>query len=142
MSACTFFGHGDCPESVRPQIRAAVLSLVEQGVLDFYVGCHGNFDRLVRSVLKELSSRLPKLRYCVVLAYLDKNAALLSEQGYPTLFPEGIENIPPRFAISWRNKWMINRADYIICYVKYSWGGAAGFRELAVKKGKAIIDLV
>ena len=142
MSACTFFGHGDCPEAVRPQIRAAVLSLVEQGVLDFYVGCHGNFDRLVRSVLKELSSHLPKLRYCVVLAYLDKKAALLSEQGYPTLFPEGIENIPPRFAISWRNKWMINRADYIICYVKYSWGGAAGFRELAVKKGKAIINLV
>ena len=29
-----------------------------------------------------------------------------------TLLPEGIENVPPRFAISWRNKWMLERSDY------------------------------
>jgi len=142
MPACTFFGHGDCPEAARDKIKDAVVSLIEQGVYDFYVGSHVNFDRLTRSVLKELSAEYPKLRYAVVLAYLDKTAAMLSEQNYCTLFPEGIENVPPRFAISWRNKWMINRADYVICYVKYSWGGAAQFRELAIKKGKNVIDLV
>ena len=142
MSACTFFGHGDCPEDARGRIKEAVLALIEQGVYDFYVGNQGNFDRLACSVLRELSAEYPKLRYDVVLAYLDKTAAMLSEQNYCTLFPEGIENVPPRFAISWRNKWLINKADYVICYVKYSWGGAAQFRELAIKRGKTVIDLV
>ena len=114
MSACTFFGHEDCPDSVRKQLRTAVLALAGQGVLDFYVGCNGNFDRLARSVLKELSSQFSGLRYCIVLAYLDKNAADLHEQSYPTLFPEGIEKVPPRYAISWRNKWMLSRAEYVI----------------------------
>lgn len=141
MSACTFFGHRDCPDSVRAQLKEAVQALVEQGVYDFYVGCNGNFDRIARSVLKELSSQHEKLRYVVVLAYLDKNASLIHEHGYPTLFPEGLEIVPPRFAISWRNKWMLGKADYVICYVKYTWGGAAQFREQAIKKGKNLIDL-
>jgi len=141
MPVCTFWGHGDCPDSVRPQIKEAVLTLIEHGVHDFFVGCNGNFDRLVRSVLMELSLQQKNLRYDVVLAYLDKNASLLYEQGYPTIFPEGIEKIPPRYAISWRNSWMLSKADYAICYVKYTWGGAAQFRKKAIKKGLKIIDL-
>ena len=52
--ACTFFGHRDCPETIKPKIRTAVIDLIENhGVTMFYVGNQGNFDRLVRSVLKE-----------------------------------------------------------------------------------------
>lgn len=140
MSACTFFGHGDCPDNIRPQLKDAILSLAESGVRDFYVGCNGNFDKLVRSVLREFSSE-NALRYAVVLAYLDERAAALHKEGYPTLFPEGLEDVPPRFAISWRNKWMIKKSDYVLCYVKYSFGGAAKFRESAIKQGKTVMDL-
>ena len=51
--AYTFFGHRDSPETIKPKIRAAVIDLIENhGVTMFYVGNQGNFDRLVRSVLK------------------------------------------------------------------------------------------
>ena len=49
--------------------------------------------------------------------------------------------MPLRFAISYRNKWMIEQSDYVVTYVNHSWGGAAQFKELAEKKGKTVIEL-
>ena len=58
-----------------------------------------------------------------------------------TLLPEGIESVPTRFAIEFRNKWMIDHSDIVVAYVTRSFGGAAKFRDLAKKKGKTVIDL-
>lgn len=57
------------------------------------------------------------------------------------MLPEGIETVHPRFAISWRNKWMIKQSDYVVTYVTHSWGGAAQFAELAEKQKKIIVSL-
>ena len=57
-----------------------------------------------------------------------------------TILPDGIETVPLRFAISYRNKWMIEQSDYAVTYVTRSWGGAARFKELAEKKEKVIIE--
>ena len=58
-----------------------------------------------------------------------------------TMLPEGIESVHPRYAISWRNKWMLNESDMVICYIIHSWGGAARYVEMARKKHKTIIEL-
>lgn len=49
--------------------------------------------------------------------------------------------MPPNYAISRRNMWMIDNADYVVTYVKYIVGGAARFKELSEKKGKIVINL-
>ena len=46
-----------------------------------------------------------------------------------------------RYAISWRNKWMIRESDVVITYITHSWGGAAQFAEMAKKKRKRIINV-
>ena len=54
MSACTFFGHRDCPSSIKPILREVLIDLIENHTVDmFYVGQQGAFDGIVRSVLKE-----------------------------------------------------------------------------------------
>lgn len=53
-----------------------------------------------------------------------------------TLYPEGLESVPLRFAISHRNKWMVEKSDYVIAYVNWNFGGAAQFYEMAKKKVK------
>ena len=58
-----------------------------------------------------------------------------------TMLPEGIENVPPRFAISWRNKWMLKQADMVITYITHSWGGAAQFADLAKRQRKQVINI-
>ena len=58
-----------------------------------------------------------------------------------TMVPEGVETVLPRFAISWRNKWMLDHADIVVTYITHSWGGAAQFAELAKRMGKRVVEL-
>ena len=143
MSVCTFFGHSDCPSTVAPKLRSVLIELIENhGVDVFYVGNQGSFDHMVRSALKVLAEIYPHIRYAVVLAYIPRKRDALTDFNYKnTLLPEGIEAVHPRFAISWRNKWMIRQADYVVTYITHSWGGAAQFADLAEKQRKVIINL-
>lgn len=71
MKVCTFFGHRDCPETIKPRLREVLADLiVSKGVDTFYVGNQGRFDGIVRSVLRELEQEYPEIHYAVVLAYL------------------------------------------------------------------------
>ena len=142
MAVCTFFGHRNCPSSVKPKLRSVLAEQIEhRGVDTFYVGRQGDFDGIVLSVLLELADVYPHISYNVVLERLpgkqDDPALDLSL----TMFPEGLEFAPPRFAISRRNEWMLKRADYVVTYVTHGWGGAAQFAEKAKRQGKAVIDL-
>ena len=143
MPACTFFGHRDCPSSIKPKPREALIDLIENHTVDmFYVGQQGAFDSMVRSVLKELVSLYPHINYAVVLERIPPKRDEFDIRDYSdTMLPEGIETVHPRFAISWRNKWMIKQSDYVVTYVTHSWGGAAQFAELAEKQKKTVINV-
>ena len=108
----------------------------------FYVGQQGAFDGIVRSVLKELVLVYPHINYAVVLERLPPKRDEFDTRDYSdTMLPEGIETIHPRFAISWRNKWMIMQSDYVVIYITHSWGGAAQFAEIAERQKKFLINL-
>jgi len=144
MSACTFFGHHDCPTSIKPKLRKVLIDLIENHAVDmFFVGQQGAFDGIVRSVLRELVLVYPHIRYAVVLERLPSKRDEFDTRDYSdTMLPEGIESVHPRFAISWRNKWMIKQSDYVVTYVTYSWGGAAQFFKMSIAQKKAVINLL
>ena len=138
---CAFFGHRDTPESIRPLLESAVKQIIERYPdTTFYVGNNGNFDRMVLSVLKSLSQDFPTISYAVILAYLPigKSAGF---DGLSTIYPEGIECVPKKYAISYRNDWIVKKADMVICYITHDYGGAAKFVEKACKKGKTVCNL-
>ncbi|MCQ2440539.1 MAG: hypothetical protein MJ076_01410 [Clostridia bacterium] len=58
-----------------------------------------------------------------------------------TIYPDGLEKVPRKFAIDRRNRMMIDWSNIVIIYVCYPFGGSAKFREIAEKKGKEIINL-
>ena len=142
-AACTFFGHRDCPSSLKSKLREALIDLIENHAVDmFYVGQQGTFDAIVRFVLKELVSVYPHINYAVVLERMPPKRDEFDTRNYSdAMLPEGIESVHPRFAISWRNKWMIEQSDYVVTYITHSWGGAAQFAEMAERKGKTIINI-
>lgn len=140
MPACTFFGHRDCPGSIRPKLYQTILRLIEENHVDrFYVGHQGAFDRYALAALKQAAAQYPHIRYDVVLAYLPVHDDDTLPQAH-TLFPTGIEHTPRRFAICYRNRWMVERSDYVVTYVLYR-GGASQFAELAQRKGKTMISI-
>ena len=136
----TFFGHKDTPKEIEPTLRTTLVDLIENhGATEFYVGNNGNFDTMVRRQLENLSQTYP-ITYNVVLAYIPTKKSEYDDFTN-TLLPEGIETVPKRFAISYRNKWMVNQADVVVTYVTHSFGGAAQFKELAERQGKTVIEL-
>ena len=141
--ACTFFGHRDCPPSIKPKLRAVLVDLIESQSVDmFYVGNQGTFDRLVRSVLRELVQEYPQIHYAVVLYRMPgKQNEDHPEDLSDTMLPEGIEEVSPRFAISWRNKWMLRQSDFVVTYITHAWGGAAQYAEMAKRQKKTVINL-
>ena len=136
---CTFFGHRDTPKEIEPTLRSALIDLIEnKNATVFYVGNHGNFDAMVRRQLEDLSKTYP-IKYYVVLAYMpSKNA----EPDEHSIFPEGIESVPRRFAINYRNKWMLNKSDIVVTYVNRPIGGAWEFKQMAEKLRKNIVRLL
>ena len=139
MRSCTFFGHADTSDSIRSALREKIVELIErENVTIFFVGNHGNFDRLAAHILKELQPQYPQIQYTVVLAYLPKER----NDNTPTLYPEGIETVPKRFAILWRNRWMLERSDFVVTHVRSPVGGAAKFKTLAEKQNKKVINLI
>ena len=136
----TFFGHKDTPKEIEPTLRSTLIDLIEnKNVNVFYVGNNGNFDTMVRRQLEDLSQTYP-ITYSVVLAYLptEKNKY---DDLTNTIYPEALETVPKRFAISWRNKWMIQQSDIVVTYVTHNFGGAAKFKEMALKRSKNVVEV-
>lgn len=140
---CCFFGHKDTPLNICEKLEAAIEKLItEDGANRFLLGNQGNFDMITFNILRKMKLKHPDISYCVVLAYMPTGKAAGCLYDYSeTLLPEGIESVHPRFAISWRNKWMINESDTVVAYVTRTWGGAAKYVEIAAKKRKNIINL-
>ena len=141
MAACTFFGHRDCPDIIKPKLKEILIKLISsQGVDMFYVGNQGQFDAIVRSVLRELKAEYPQINYAVVLAYMPGT----KNENYDfsdTMLPEGIENVHPRYAISWRNNWMLQQSEYVVTYITHTWGSAVRYTQKAENQGKHVVSL-
>ena len=138
MSVCTFFGHRECYGLDRAALYRAIENFITQGVTDFLVGHQGQFDAIVCSCLQQLQAVYPHIRVSVVLAYLPTE-----KQKYDTFFDTVYPEIGghPKFAIEQRNRWMIHKADYCVCFINHTWGGAYKFARLAKHRGLTIINL-
>lgn len=136
----TFFGHKDTPKEIEPTLRSTLINLIENhGATEFYVGNNGNFDTMVRRQLEELSHTYT-ITYNIVLAYLPTKKNEYDDLTN-TILPEGIEAVPKRFAISYRNKWMVEQSDIVITYVARTYGGAWQFKAMAERQGKTVVEL-
>jgi len=136
----TFCGHSKLIEqnTIRAHLTRELRTLLEHGNHKFYLGGYGDFDLLAAKVLYELKQEYPETESILILSYLDRkvDASLYDSTIYPPL-----ENVPKRYAISQRNKWMVEQADMVIACVDHDWGGASKTLEYAVKKGLRIINL-
>ena len=135
---CTFFGHRNTPKEIEPTLRSALIDLIEnKNATVFYVGNHGNFDAMVRRQLEDLSKTYP-IKYYIVLAYMPNNNDTSDDH---SILPEGIETVPRRFAINFRNKWMLNKSNIVVTYVTRNFGGAAQFMNMAIVSTKVVINI-
>ncbi|MDO4200367.1 MAG: SLOG family protein [Clostridia bacterium] len=143
---CTFAGHREIYDidSIKAKLKNEIINLIENhGVTTFYNGGKGKFDWLCAECVKELKSDYPFIKSYLILAYIptDKNKSDINryDDFDDTIYPN-LETIPPKYAIIKRNKWMIDRADFLITYIHNEWGGA--YKTLVyARKHKNIVVL-
>ena len=138
---CTFFGHREINQDIYSKLKYCLIELITtKKVSVFYVSNNGDFDKIVHKVLSDLKTSYPHINYAVVLASLP-NSKTSSLNYTETLFPEELESTPPKFSIDKRNRWMLSKSDYVVCYVRRDFGGAAKFLQLALRRGKQVINI-
>ena len=134
-----FCGHAQISQSekIEKWLYDVTQKLIEQGATTFYLGGYGAFDSLAASVLREQKKRYSQIELVLVLAYLNTGR---NTSGYDSTVYPPLETVPRRFAISHRNRWMVESADVVVAYVLHDWGGAATTLRCVRQKKKQIIS--
>ncbi len=143
----TFCGHSDF--SGNSEYRHRLLSFLEERVAGqdvcFYMGVNGGFDSFAYSVSKEYKKSHPSAKVIFVTPYISesyqKNHLEYYEERFDEIIYPDLESVPPKFAISKRNEWLVQKADLVIAYVNHPCGGAYKTFSLAKKRGKELFNL-
>ena len=129
MKSCYFIGHREADERLLPLLSEVIERLItEESVSFFYVGGYGGFDRIASSVIRTAKEKHPEITLMRVLPYHPAERPIDIPYGFDgTYYPEGLENVPKRYAIVRANKIMVDTSDWLVAYVQH---GASNSRRL------------
>ena len=145
----TFVGHGTL--SISPELSTEIKKAIEANIdykahVTFYCGGYGDFDNHCARLCREMKKEIQNCEIIFVTPYItpsqqNKIKYLIDTKLYDdTIYPP-LEDVLPRFAITKRNEWMIDKADLIIAFVNHEYGGAYKTLKYAQRKRKRIIIL-
>ena len=143
----TFCGHAHFSKSEKyeQQILAFLEEKVGDQPADMYLGDYGSFDSFAYGCCKKYKETHPYISLVFITPYLtidyQKNHLDYKKTRYDSIIYPEIEGIPKRYAITYRNKYMVEVADYVVAYVSHNWGGAYKTYKYAQRKGKKIFNL-
>ena len=144
----TFCGHAQFAKTV--EYERKILAFLEEKIGDqsaeFYLGGYGAFDALAYDCCKTYKASHPNVSLVFVTPYITveyqrNHLESLKAEYDAILYPE-IEGKPLKFAIAYRNRWMVEKADYVVCGIDHSWGGAYTTYRYAKQKKKTIFNIV
>ena len=140
----TFCGHSQFTraEKCEKQLLSLLEEVVGDSPAEFFLGGYGAFDDFAYCCCKMYQDTHPntKLVYITPYIFLESNLKDNATRYDAIIYPE-IENTPLRYAISHRNRWMVENADLVICFITHKLGGAYQTYRQAISKNKTIINL-
>ncbi len=143
----TFCGHSDYigSEEDDQKILSLFTELIGDRPAEMYLGGYGGFDQFAYNCCKKYKETHPNISLIFITPYITVNYQNNHLKYNKTLYDEilypEIEDKPLKFAISYRNKWMVEQADCVIAYVTHGWGGAYQTYKHARRKKKQIFNI-
>ena len=142
----TFCGHSNFSfdNTIKQKLKKLLLQEIRKNpACKFYLGGYGDFDSLCLNILKEIKADFPAIELLFITPYLNDNYSKLetAKLYYDGIIYPPLENVPRRFCILKRNEWMVDEADLVIAFIKYSWGGAAKTLEYVKRKKVKFFNL-
>lgn len=138
---CAFFGHREIWADISEPLEQAVRSSIADGVTEFWVGGYGAFDAQAAECVRRLKREYPAITLHLIVAYLPAKKDTFDDLYDSIVYPEGLEFGPQRFAITKRNRWIVENCDMVIAYVRSTYGGAYTALQLARRKERHIINI-
>ena len=143
MKSCAFFGHRkyfDYESEIGEKLKNLLEELIsEDGIIEFYNGYRGNFDRLCAQKVALCKRKFPNIQNILVLSYLNSKKELPEDFDNSIYLLEG--NVPPRYAIDRTNKLLVEKVDIVISGVKFCYGGAWNACDYARRRNKTIYNV-
>ena len=141
----TFCGHSNfiATNKLEDKLLSILNEYVGDNQADFYLGEYGAFDEFAFKCASKYKSTHPQVKLIFVTPYITEEYIRnrLQNKKYDTILYPEIENIPPKFAILHRNRYMIKKSDIVIAYITHAWGGAYQTYKYAKGKNKNIINI-
>ena len=136
---CCFAGHNDRygEETFQKVYSVAESLVVDYHVIEFWVGNYGGFDCCAARAVRKLKEKYKNIELSLVILYLTKEINKYREQYYKDydriIMADIPVNTPRNLKIIKANEFIVDRCDFLICYVSHGWGGAAKTLERAEK---------
>lgn len=133
MKRCFFIGHREADDSIYQALYKSIEEhIIKFNVEEFVVGQYGGFDCLVRKALIEAKQNYPHIRLLLLMPYLQTEHDKTIPNGFDdSIYPEGLESVPRRYAIVRANRYMVDHSDYLIAYVAHPASNAYNLVEYA-----------
>ena len=143
----TFCGHAKFirTKEYENKILSLLNELIGTNKASIYLGGYGEFDAFAYDCCKKYQKSHDNVKLVFVTPYLtaeyQQNHLNYLKDLYDAITYPEIEDKPPRFAITYRNRWMIDQADYVISGVSHTWGGAYKTYQYARRRNKTIYSI-
>ncbi len=138
---CCFCGHRDINEyEIEKKVKTEISNLIDNGVTTFYSGGMGNFDNLCERIVREIKLSNDEVKLYLIAPYMMKRFNT-DNQFYEEIIIPDLGEIHYKRAIKERNKWIVNRSNFILCHVWREFGGAWDMLKFAKKQDIKIIAI-
>ena len=143
MKTCFFIGHREADEQLNSKLEKIIKRLIiEEQVFCFYVGGYGGFDGVAASAVKRLKQCYPQITLMLVLTYHPAERPAEIPPGFNgTYYPDGLEKVPRRFAITRANEIMARNCDWLVAYVCHGASNSGKILDYAKRRGVSCINI-
>ncbi|MBQ8372118.1 MAG: hypothetical protein IJX38_04170 [Clostridia bacterium] len=119
--------------------------IIKDEPMELLLGGYGAFDEFAYMCCNKFKQLHANVSLVLVTPYMSveyqKSKLAKEKTRYDSIVYPEIENKPLRFAITYRNRYMVDCSDYVIAYVDHTWGGAYSTYKYAVRKNKTVLNL-
>ena len=143
MIRIAFFGHStlQTTQAHREKLLAFLDEFVGEEKAEFFLGGKGDFDEFAYQCCALYKQTHCNFRLLYITPYVVDNLRYLKSRYDEIVYPD-IENKPKRWAIDYRNRWILEMVDFVVFGVDHTWGGAYKIYLRAIKKEKPFLNLL
>lgn len=146
MKKCCAFGHRELYKNIDEELKAVIIDLIEhKGVTLFMTGGIGQTDGKFSSIVRGLKRNYKQIELVLIKPYfsgeLNTNKDYYEIMYDDVVIPDELAGCHYKSAITKRNRWMIEKCDFVIDCTYRDFGGAVDAIKYAKRANKTVIDI-